>query len=191
MAAWQVATIRVWKLDTLVTLRTLRGHVEGVTSLVALPRDGIASGSLDATIRIWNRRSGTCTSVLIGHASEVWCLADLTDGRLASGSADGTIRVWDLQSSACLESRCGHTSYVLCLALLRGGCLVSGGSDATVRVWNDRDAHRSITLSSEVVALAALAEGRVALGCIDGSVAALDTSDASDGVIARDPAVRL
>ena len=47
-------TIRIWNANTGITIKTLTGKTNAVTSLVVLPDGLLASGSMDSLIRIWN-----------------------------------------------------------------------------------------------------------------------------------------
>jgi len=50
-------TIRIWNVNTGITIKKLTGHTGRVYSLVVLPDDSLlTSGSDDKTIRIWSQR---------------------------------------------------------------------------------------------------------------------------------------
>ena len=47
-------TIRIWNIESGLTIRLLCGHGHGVICLALLLNGYLASGSRDRTIRIWN-----------------------------------------------------------------------------------------------------------------------------------------
>ncbi len=51
-------TIKIWNINTGITIKTLYGHTHSVESLVVLPDGLLASCNSDKTIRIWNVTSG-------------------------------------------------------------------------------------------------------------------------------------
>eukprot|EP00850_Spirogloea_muscicola_P004218 SM000018S03583 [mRNA] locus=s18:160230:163334:- [translate_table: standard] len=119
-------TIRVWKASGEGgSLRTLRGHTAGVTTLA----DGIlgsgagppviASGSEDWTVRLWNitgssKGRSPLLGTLQGHQGPVvqLAVAEYNPSFLVSAAYENKVRVWDasccapLGTSRCLGSAC-------------------------------------------------------------------------------------
>eukprot|EP00741_Cyanophora_paradoxa_P021576 tig00021365_g20827.t1 len=126
-----------------------------------------------------------------GHEGAVKCAAVSSDGRLVTGGADDKVKVWACEAGAgagagaaggaplsCTAALSGHTDAVNSLVVL-GRRIVSGSADEHVRVW-DLDSGRCLrvleTNSLWVNCLCACpGEGRLFVGCGDGSVRALDT----------------
>ena len=84
------------KPETLSLLRTLTGHISGISSVAYSP-DGqtLASGSADCTIKLWKLASGQEVGILTGHSRIVDSVDFSPDGQtFASGSRDGTIKIW-------------------------------------------------------------------------------------------------
>ncbi|KAG8893623.1 SCF ubiquitin ligase complex subunit cdc4, partial [Tulasnella sp. 403] len=88
-------------LDNPYYVRTLRGHLYGVTSVAAHGRI-VASGSDDMTVRIWDLVTGECRRTLVGHTDNVLSVAlDPVRKIVASGSLY-CVRIWSLESGATL-----------------------------------------------------------------------------------------
>jgi len=86
-----------WQPKTHMALKTLRGHLDRVTS-VAFSLDGqrIVTGSYDRTAKVWEAASGRELVTLKGHSDAVWSIAISPDGqRIVTGSVDQTARVWE------------------------------------------------------------------------------------------------
>jgi hypothetical protein len=76
----------VEKFKTIKTNVIIGEHKEGITSMIALPNDYIATASCDKTVKIWDLNKNIPIKSLEGHTDAIWCLALLPDGNLASGS---------------------------------------------------------------------------------------------------------
>jgi WD40 repeat protein/serine/threonine protein kinase len=89
--------VRVWDAQTGKELLTLKGHTNGVHSVV-YSNDGkrLASASADRTVKVWDAQTGEELLTLQGHSESVRGVAFSPDGhRLAAGSEDGTVKIWD------------------------------------------------------------------------------------------------
>lgn len=86
-------TARIWDVATGRELRSLSGHLKGVTA-VAFSPDGtrVATGSLDATVRVWDPASGEQLVTLDGYEGGVSSLFFTPDGR-SLVTADGAHRI--------------------------------------------------------------------------------------------------
>ena len=116
--------------------RTLTGHTDHISALVALVNDQLASGSLDKTIKIWNSATGECVHTLKGHTREVNALTVLPRGELVSGSDDKTIKIWNSATGECVRTLTGHNQAVMALTVLPSGELVSASADNTIKAWD-------------------------------------------------------
>ena len=92
-------TIQLWDLQNVQSVRTLKGHTDGVACLCQLKDGTLASGSYDGTIKIWDVRSGECLQTL-HNRKWVLSLCQLHDGKLLSGFYD-TVSVWNVQTKEC------------------------------------------------------------------------------------------
>ena len=99
--------VRLWNSTDGSCMRVLRGHLQGVTSLVPIGGGKLVSGSDDYELRVWDTFEGSCQQILVGHRGWISCLAKLGDDTVISGSEDNTLIVWD-----CVEGD-GNPSMVL------------------------------------------------------------------------------
>ena len=124
------------------SVRTLRGHTDGVTCLqyskaLSDPNFPILmTGSHDRTVCMWNMETGHEIGCLHGHQRAVRAL-QFDETKLITGSMDKTLKIWDWHTGECQRTLVGHTEGVISLAF-DDDVLVSGGVDATVKIWNSR-----------------------------------------------------
>ena len=143
--------VRVWDVNSGMSLKVLKGHTRKVISLCALGDGRIVSGSSDTTLRVWDTvgatsregshlRSSVCLRVLEGHTSivtSVCALGEPEAQRIVSGSGDQTLRVWDTKSGKALYKFDSHRDDVDSVCSLGNGRFASVSSyDKTVRVWD-------------------------------------------------------
>ena len=159
-------TLKVWDLETGKSIRTLRGHIDGV-EMVALTPDGrrAVSASRDGTLKVWDLETGQelrtlngsiqmtqaltssgrerqmalkIVQELYGHIDGVEMVALTPDGRRAvSASRDGTLKVWDLEKSCEPTTLKSHKNMVSAVALTPSGRLaVSTSTDCSLKVWD-------------------------------------------------------
>jgi len=88
--------VRLWDTASRTCVRELQAF--SITSLAALPRDGLVGGSRNGFIDAWNA-AGCKREALYGHTRPVTALVTLPGSRLASASEDGTVRLWQLPTS--------------------------------------------------------------------------------------------
>jgi WD40 repeat protein len=99
-AAGEENTIKIWDVETLQELHTLRGHSGEVYTLAFSPDEEgalLATAGEDSAVKIWGSRSGEFIRNFRGHTALVSSLAFSLDGRrLISGSRDATVKIWDV-----------------------------------------------------------------------------------------------
>ncbi len=138
-----------WQRQTHLPLRTLRGHLEEVTS-VAFSSDGqrIVTGSWDQTAKVWEAPSGRQLHSLRGHSLPIWCVAFSPDGqRIVTGSWDGTAKVWDAASGRELLPLQGHTRPIRSVAFSSDSQrIITGSWDQTAKVWEAASGRQLLTL---------------------------------------------
>jgi WD40 repeat protein/serine/threonine protein kinase len=139
-----------WQRQTHRPLRTLRGHLEEVTS-VAFSPDGrrIVTGSWDQTAKVWDAASGRELLPLKGHSAPIWCVAFSPDSRwIVTGSWDQTAKVWDAASGTNLLTLTGHAAPIRAVAFsLDSQRIVTGSWDETAKVWEAATGRRLLTVA--------------------------------------------
>lgn len=124
------------------TVRTLKGHVDGVMCLQFSENlhhpsfPVLITGSYDRTARVWNLETGTEIRCLNGHSRAVRAL-QFDEAKLITGSMDNTMRVWNWRTGKCIRILEGHSAGVVCLNF-DSNVLASGSVDRTIKIWNFR-----------------------------------------------------
>ena len=163
------ATLKVWDWHNGSELRTLKGHINGVTS-VAIAANGqqAVSGSGDRTLKIWDLHRGTQLRTLKGHKNNITGVAVTPDGQRAiSTSADGTLKVWDLQKEKELFTLTGHQALIWAVAITPDGQqAVSASADQTLKIWDlqqGKELHSLTGHHAWVTAVAITPDGKQAV----------------------------
>jgi WD40 repeat protein len=103
-AAYTDHTVKLWDINRMQVVCTLRGHQDSVHA-VAFNRQGtmLASASWDHTVRLWDI-TGKPLAVLKGHKEWVTSVAFSPDGeKLASADCEATY-LWDVKTGSLLRS---------------------------------------------------------------------------------------
>jgi WD40 repeat protein len=133
-------TLRLWDLATGETLRTLKGHTNGVVAVAALADGSRAlSGSFDSTLRLWDLATGETLCTLQGQPDGVMAVAALDDGsRAVTGGYDKMIRLWDLTTGECLTEYAAD-AVVSGVAFARDDLIVPASADGRIHVLEIRE----------------------------------------------------
>lgn len=151
-------SIKLWNWQTGDCLRTLRGHINWVWTVVFSP-DGqlLASGSYDRTIKLWNVRTGECVRTFEETSAILPVLFSTDRNSLISGDYSGVIRQWDVQTGACLRYWQAHEGRIFTIALHPTQAQVaSGGNDQQIRLWDVRSGQCLKTFQGHAAAVSAL-----------------------------------
>jgi WD40 repeat protein len=142
------------------SVRTLKGHSSGVTSVSFSP-DGrrIVSGSSDKTVKVWDAQTGQETLTFKGDSTYVLSVSFSPDGkRIVSGGYDSTVKVWDAQTGQETFTLKGHSDGVTSVSFSPDGKrIVSGSGDKTVKVWDAQTGQEMLTLRAQLQVPAAAA----------------------------------
>jgi len=152
------STIEIIGVSDGVTLNTLIGHINPVSSVAFSPNGQIlASGSMDNTIRLWQVSDGVLLQTLgtevsnVGNrdTAEIWSVAFSPNGSLlASGSIDGVVQIWQVSNGFLLHTIKGHKDAIPSVTFSPdGGILASGSWDTTVKLWRVSDGTLLSTLA--------------------------------------------
>ena len=128
------SNIRIWDYQNKICSFILRGHLDGVLSIIVLSDGKLCSGGGDLSIKIWDWTKGECCSTLLGHKKWIKCLYQLTNKFIVSGSDDKTIKVWI--NNKCVKSLEGHSKSVRTLCQINNSFFASGSFDKTIKIWD-------------------------------------------------------
>lgn len=93
-----VGNVVLWNIKTGKTIKTMRGHMDGVSTMTML-MDGqfCLSGGKDGTVRIWHVETGRNVRAFNFHSGRINSLTISKDGKVfIAALEDGTLRVWYL-----------------------------------------------------------------------------------------------
>lgn len=128
---WQIGVN--WKLMR-YSLKTFKGHTNGVTCLQIWDDTTLATGSYDNTIKIWDLESGQEIRTLDGHTRGIRSL-QMDEQKLVSASLDGTVKFWNWRTGQLLSTLSSHTDGVISVHF-QNEVIASGSIDHTIRVYN-------------------------------------------------------
>ncbi|CAE7239674.1 HET-E1 [Symbiodinium pilosum] len=136
-------TLKMWDMDRAACVQTLRGHGDGVMSLVVDWKTRYAvSGAHDCTLRVWDLDHCICVQAIQVADHPAFCLDfDHASSRILTGSWDKNVKIWDSELGVCVATFSGHVGMVKVVRLdwPRRRAL-SGSCDGTLKVWDlDRE----------------------------------------------------
>jgi len=152
-ASWD-KTMRLWDLNTGMTVRTFQGHAKDVNS-VAFSSDNrqIVSGSRDKTIKLWNTLAECKYTILEDmHTDWVSSVAFSPSAKMpliVSAGWDKLVKVWNLNNCKLRTNLAGHTGVVYTVSISPDGSLCSsGGKDGTAMLWDVNDGKHLYSLDA-------------------------------------------
>src|SRR5690554_5006268 len=125
------------------TVKTFRGHSEGVLAVLLAPT-GPISASSDGTVKVWNTFSSECMVTLAEHTGWVNVIELYDDDKLVSGSYDKNMKLWDLNRGVKLHTLRGHKGSISCLLVRDARNIISGSYDSTLNLWDTRH-HKKVS----------------------------------------------
>lgn len=150
-------SLAVWNWKTGELIRTLDGHLAGITD-VALSGDYAVSASSDKTLQVWNWKTGEIFETLQGHPTRLRRIA-LVEDFVISTAYHTKSKVWNWKTGKELRELDKHRGYVTDVAI-SDDFAVTSSKDQTLKVWNwktgeeirtlkGRSSIRSVALSGE------------------------------------------
>lgn len=122
----------------------LSGHEDMITSMILVPKEKIASASLDCTIRIWIKEEYRyqCKYILNEHNGPVNSILFYTnkfsENKMISCSDDGCIKCWDVENEfKCIQTLPCHKGFITAIMMLSDGKLVSCSTDSKVKIFSE------------------------------------------------------
>ncbi len=132
-------TIRIWRISTGQTLKTITLNVQVfVVRVFSIEFKQIVCGleSLSNNLLIYNYDTGNLNRTLSGHSQSVFTIEMLSVQFMASGGEDRKVIIWDLSSYSIKNTLTGHTSSVYCIKRLSSNLIASGDDKGLIIVWN-------------------------------------------------------
>jgi WD40 repeat protein len=129
-------TIRIWKISTGETLKTITFNVSVyVVRVFSIEYKQIVCGASN-NLQIFNYETGQLIRTLCGHSSSVNSIEMLSEQFMASGSNDKRMIIWDLSTYSIKYTLTGHTDWVRCIKRLSSNLIASGDWNGKIIVWN-------------------------------------------------------
>ena len=118
-------------------IKTFKGHVEKIVSLIQLSSGKLASGSYDNTIHIWNMNYEK-EEKIINENGRVFALLEFENDKLLAGTSENVIDLWDVNSvdNNCLYSFEGHELWINCLVKINSKIFASASNDSKIKIWD-------------------------------------------------------
>ena len=172
----------LWNLATGTIVHRLDDHDAAVNDAV-FAKDRIVTVADDGILRVFDARTGKRIGVVASPPVKVLDVAVSAEGRLtATARWDRTVRLYDLEALrevATLEGHRGNVNAVV----FAGDTLHSASEDGTIRSWPLERTDDAVTAKASppildhgwgINVLAALPDGRLAWGALDGTAGVVD-----------------
>ncbi|MGE0630879.1 MAG: WD40 repeat domain-containing protein, partial [Pseudobdellovibrionaceae bacterium] len=135
--------IKIWDISKKRFLFSLEGHAGGISGLVNLGNNFIASSSGDSTVRVWSTESRKALSIFEGHTDYIYGLATFDESHVVTASKDRTVRIIDVSTNQQVgalkhEEGLAHASTVYDVNTLGNSVVVTGSRDGYVKIWDQR-----------------------------------------------------
>jgi WD40 repeat protein len=149
-------TIRIWKISTGETLKTINASVKvNVVRVFSIENKQIVCGKLGSSnnLQIYNYETGGLIQTLNGHNNNLNSIEMLSGQFMASGSNDRRVIIWNLSSYSIKYNLTGHTSTVTCVKRLSSNLMASGDLNSKIIVWNWLSGEQISKLTGHTVGL--------------------------------------
>ena len=129
--------IHLWDVSSWKKERTLKGHVNTITSIIFSP-DGhsLASTSKDGTARLWDVDTGKEKQTLSGYEGTTWYVFFYPNGLPLAGAVNKNpmgrstkiIHLWDLRNGEVKKTLSGHPSRITSISFSGDGNILASVS---------------------------------------------------------------
>jgi WD40 repeat protein len=158
--------IRIWDINTLSLVRSLKGHNGPLLSVAISPEGNlIASAAADRTVRLWNLLTGEQIKTLTNEI-DVTSLAFNPKGtQLIAGTSNGYVIMWGTREW--IEKLCyqAHEDNISSISFSgNGDYFVTGSHTGNVKVWCSAVTGKEISLyghSSSVTSISFSPKGEI------------------------------
>lgn len=133
--------IKVWTYDKYFYWmeRIIGSHEQGVTCMVKVSNDLLATGSNDATIKIWNIEESKCIQTLKSESS-IKKIENLGQSFFVTAEMNGLIKIWNFKSGDVSNIfKDISEENVTCLKCIDSNKLIIGYSEGTIQIFDLKD----------------------------------------------------
>jgi WD40 repeat protein len=135
--------IKIWNIAIKKFEFELKGHTSGISALVNLGENLLASSSDDSTVRVWNLNRRSSQALFKYHSDYVYGLASFGKTHLVTASKDRKMKVIDIDAQKEIGEfqtieGAAHTSTVYDVNTFNVHLAVSASRDGYVKVWDYR-----------------------------------------------------
>jgi hypothetical protein len=154
----------LWDVRTGQELRTLHGHMSGVSSVAFTPDGQVLASASGFEVKLWDVRTGQELRTLRGHTGSVTSVAFAADGQVLASASRFEVKLWDVRTGQELRTQRlrGHTKDVTRVAISADvQVLASASADMTVKLWDARTGQELRTLRGHMGSMAFTPDGQV------------------------------
>jgi len=136
-------TLQVWDLETMSSISSSNEHTGGISSIVKLTNNKIATSSADKSVRIWSVDNLETVRRIDVHDDYIYGLTSCGYNQLITASKDRTIKILDVETASEIGSlndkdNCAHTSTVYDVKSYGLNIIASASRDGFVKLWDTR-----------------------------------------------------
>ncbi|RNA30615.1 WD-40 repeat-containing [Brachionus plicatilis] len=145
---------------SIINVKHLVGHTDGVIYLCVVGDDYLLSGSRDATIKYWKistlecirtfvghkgfvtslmfLKTGECFKTLIGHKNLIYDIQETRNAEIVSLGMYAVLKFWNIETGTCMLSLSSEINdRWSCFRILESGKLVTGSQAGKIQIWSD------------------------------------------------------
>lgn len=121
--------------------KTLKGNEEGISCLIKLKNNNIATGCYDGTVKIWDITKDESNALIMTKKAigTAFCLLEFEQGKLLGGTKENLINLWDINdinNSESIYNFNRHYLGVQALVKCDNNHFASASNDTKIIIWN-------------------------------------------------------